>query len=390
MGKEFVRIFIKNQHLPKDTGWTQQLTNDAGTESEDWGLEALKETLNKRLMMSHKGNLTEIMCDEDVPWNYIYDTFTEADIIVVTFDKKGRKIGSVRGFACIKVKHNDKKQPFLYIDLICNAIAARTRAAKHTYPTGTTMLAVIKALADGQFPEAVKAGVPKCDFIKLRALETVITYYSLFGWEFLGKDDNTACSRPRGQTNRITKQILKKLRKIMENPASTEGQRRDALKPFNTHLDNFYKDKDISTKEFKKEQEDMDGWTFSGTREARNYAKRSDGYTMYKCLTGDRSELHNEIEKNRKGDYRLSLRQVGINKTADIELYYGRKLPRPLRPVNTDNTAFSIFRRAEEGEGRRTRKRKYHRKKGTKKKAPRRRRRRTKRRRRRKTHRKKI
>ena len=134
-------------------------------------------------------------------------------------------------------------------------------------------------------------------------------------------------------------------------------------------MDNFYKDKDISTKEFKKEQEDMDGWTFSGTQEARDYAKRSAGYTMYKCLTGNRSELHNEIEKNRKGDYRLSLHQVGINKTADIELYYGRNLPRPLRPVNTDNTAFSIFRHAEEeeAEGRRTRKKKRRRKKGTKK-----------------------
>ena len=51
---EFIRVFIKNQHLPKGTGWTQQLTNDAGKHSEDWGLKVLKETLNKRLIMSHK------------------------------------------------------------------------------------------------------------------------------------------------------------------------------------------------------------------------------------------------------------------------------------------------------------------------------------------------
>ena len=93
---EFIRVFIKNQHLPKGTGWTQQLTNDAGKYSDDWGLQTLKETLNKRLLMSHKGNLTEILCGGDVPWDYIYNTFTEADIIIVAFDKKGKQIGSVR------------------------------------------------------------------------------------------------------------------------------------------------------------------------------------------------------------------------------------------------------------------------------------------------------
>ena len=104
--------------------------------------------------------------------------------------------------------------------------AARTRAAKQTYPSGTTILAVIKAIAEGKFKEAKEAGIPKCDFIKLRALESVITYYSLFGWEFLGKDDNTACMRKRGQSNRINKIVLKNLRKVMENPNSTEGERK--------------------------------------------------------------------------------------------------------------------------------------------------------------------
>ena len=352
--REVVRVFIKNQHLPKDIGWSQQLRSDAGKHSEDWGLEVLKETLNKRLVMPHKGNLTEIMCGEDVEWPYIYDAFTNADIIIVTFDKRGTKLGSARGFACLKIRTNKKGQAFFYIDLICNAPAARTRVAKAkgTYPTGTTMLAVIKALAEGKFKgeEKENAAVPQIHFIKLRALESVITYYSLFGWQFLGKDDNTACSRKKGQSSRISKKILGKLREVMARETSTESERQNALKAFSAYLDSFYKDHEISAKEFREEEDGMYPWTFAGTREARDYSKRADGYTMYKCLTGSRAALHNKLEQNRTGAYRLSLEQVGVHKDADVKIYWGRNLPPDLRPKNTDDQIFKIFKKATEAE----------------------------------------
>ena len=140
---------------------------------------------NEEPTESGSENTIGIYCNSDIPLDYAYDAFKGADVILVSRDRtSGGKLGSYRGFVCIKLGKNargETDKDSIYIDLICNAKASRLAAGrqKKEIASGKLLLNAVKDFAR-------TAGYPK---VALKALETVIPYYYKFGWRFVDSCD---------------------------------------------------------------------------------------------------------------------------------------------------------------------------------------------------------
>ena len=125
----------------------------------------------------------DIFCGGDIPIDYANEAFSNADVIFVSKDiRKDGKLGSVRGFLCLnlgKDAYGAYDPNSVYIDLICNARAARTAASRQGKINASGKVLLFKVI------EWAKAhGYTK---VALKALETVIPYYYKFGWRFITK-----------------------------------------------------------------------------------------------------------------------------------------------------------------------------------------------------------
>ena len=124
---------------------------------------------------SHSGseNTIGIYCNSDIPLDYAYDAFKGADVILISRDRTSDgKLGSYRGFVCLKLGKNargETDKDSVYIDLICNAKSVRVTAKRQgkENASGKLLLNAVKDFAK-------RAGYPK---VALKALETVIPYY---------------------------------------------------------------------------------------------------------------------------------------------------------------------------------------------------------------------
>jgi len=217
--------------------------------------------------------------------------------------------------------------PYLYVDLICNGPLASVRASlDKASPPGTYMLAIAKALATG-----TKVGyitLPRMEAVQLRALETVVGYYPIFGWRFLSKGVYEACRRKKGESKKI-EAARKKLAKAFKKGNLTDDEKRDLLAPFAPWLDDFAAPVP-SIKEQRKAVEDADTTTGKeGTHEAVIESKRGDGYMMVKCLLGNdetkvMAEMCEEGEK-KKGVLRLQKTWEAIQAAGVMVAYYGKR-----------------------------------------------------------------
>ena len=269
-----------------------------------------------------------------IPMDYLATAIMNADILMFQFDvTKSGKRGSLRGFCCMKYKLDQKAEakgisvPYLYVDLICNGPLASVRASlDKTSPPGTYMLAIAKALATG-----TKVGnitLPRMEAVQLRALETVVGYYPIFGWRFLSKGVYEACRRKKGESKKI-EAARKKLAKAFKKGNLTDDEKRDLLAPFAPWLDDFAAPVP-SIKEQRKAVEDADTTTGKeGTHEAVIESKRGDGYMMVKCLLGNdetkvMAEMCEEGEK-KKGVLRLQRTWEAVKASGAMVAYYGKR-----------------------------------------------------------------
>ena len=215
-------------------------------------------------------------CMNMVTEDYTKDALTDADAIVISYDTRGGKITSARGFAALELRPEKGE---VYIDLICNA--ARPKVALRTdaeIPGGSAMLNQIKAFA-------VHKGYK---YIKLKALEHVIPYYHRFGWRFIsgcGAPENPARKAQVRELYNILKTIKLKTDGMMDPTDAQAAALTSALAPFKTYQKSFYSDAGTATaaaaatnaagRAAQDDREEM-----LGTSAQRAETKREAGYTM--------------------------------------------------------------------------------------------------------------
>lgn len=125
----------------------------------------------------------DIFCGGDIPIDYANEAFANADVIFISRDiREDGTLGSLRGFLCLNLGKDayDNKDPnSVYIDLICNARAARAAANRQGKINASGKVLLFEVIK-----WAKKHGFTK---VALKALETVIPYYYKFGWRFITK-----------------------------------------------------------------------------------------------------------------------------------------------------------------------------------------------------------
>jgi hypothetical protein len=317
-----------------DTPWTAQLSEK--------GLKDLKFCIEQS---GFKGDASRVAFQQacwgdmtqggtGIPMDYLATAIMNADILMFQFDvnKSGNR-GSLRGFCCIKYKLDQKAEakgisvPYLYVDLICNGPLASVRASLNkASPPGAYMLAIAKALATGTKVGSIT--IPRMEAVQLRALETVVGYYPIFGWRFLSKGVYEACRRKKGESKKI-EAARKKLAKAFQKGNLTDDEKRDLLAPFAPWLDDFAGPAP-SIKEQGEAVKDADTTTGKeGTHEAVIESKRGDGYMMVKCLLGNdetkvMAEVCEEGEK-KKGVLRLHRTWEAVKTSGTMVAYYGKR-----------------------------------------------------------------
>ena len=272
---------------------------------------------------------------DGIPKDYLATAIMNADVLMFQFDvTKSGKRGSLRGFCCIKYKLDQKAEakgisvPYLYVDLICNGPLASVRASlDKASPPGSYMLAIAKALATG-----TKVGnitLPRMEAVQLRALETVVGYYPIFGWRFLSKGVYEACRRKKGESKKVEAARKRLVKAFKKKGDLTEDEKHKLLAPFAPWLDDFAG----PAPSLKQQRKAVEGAETTmgeeGTHEAVAEGKRGDGYMMVKCLLGNdetkvMAELCEEGEK-KKGVLRLQKTWEAVKASGAMVAYYGKK-----------------------------------------------------------------
>jgi len=239
-------------------------------------------------------------CMNMVTEDYTKDALTDADAIVISYDTRGGKITSARGFAALELRPEKGE---VYIDLICNA--ARPKVALRTdavIPGGSAMLNQIKAFA-------VHKGYK---YIKLKALEHVIPYYYRFGWRFIsgcGAKENSARETQVRELHNILKTIKLKTDGMMDPTDAQAAALTSALAPFKPYQNDFYSvagataaaaaATNAAGRAAQDEREEM-----VKTSEQRAETTREAGYTMIWCVNDPKGTKAREWVPPRRGGSR--------------------------------------------------------------------------------------
>ena len=212
-----------------------------------------------------------IFCNKDIPLNYAYDAFKDADVILVSRDKKKNKLYDVRGFVCIKLGKNARggdDKDSIYIDLICNAAAKRGAVGRtgKEIASGKLLLNEVKKFAS-------EAGYPK---IGLKALETVIPYYYKFGWRFV-----ESCDAPeKDWIKEDVGNLFSALR--ISNEEAKEQKVTEELQKFKRFLPGLSKETALRTIRYSDDDEFEDAID-ANTIRAHVGSLRDNGYPMLFC-----------------------------------------------------------------------------------------------------------
>jgi len=153
------------------------------------------------------------LCSGLISKGFLEDSLEDTTYLILHFFN-----GIIRGFACVQLKNDAKLGNYFYIDLICNTSFHKmiTRSRKDaTYLSGKNMLELIKRLAI----------LKKIRYIKLNALDHVITYYYHLGYRFM---------QP-GLEKEVSDEIVSKLRRALK-----EGYDEDAEKILDTIVRKYY------------------------------------------------------------------------------------------------------------------------------------------------------
>ena len=229
---------------------------------------------NEEPTESGSENTIGIYCNSDIPLDYAYDAFKGADVILVSRDRtSGGKLGSYRGFVCIKLGKNargETDKDSIYIDLICNAKASRLAAGrqKKEIASGKLLLNAVKDFAR-------TAGYPK---VALKALETVIPYYYKFGWRFVDSCDVSE----KDWVKEDVRNLLSALR--ISNDEEKEQKVAEELQKFKRFLPDLSKETALRTIRYSDDDEFEDSMD-ADTLHAHVGSLRENGYPMLFCFS---------------------------------------------------------------------------------------------------------
>ena len=252
---------------------------------------------NEEPTESGSENTIGIYCNSDIPLDYAYDAFKGADVILVSRDRTSDgKLGSYRGFVCIKLGKNARggtDKDSIYIDLICNAKASRRAAGRQgkEIASGKLLLNAVKDFAR-------TAGYPK---VALKALETVIPYYYKFGWRFVESCD----ASEKDWIKDDVRNLLSALRISNEN--EKEQKVAEELQKFKRFLPGLSEETALRTIRYSDDDEFEDSID-SNTLHAHVGSLRENGYPMLFCFSwyeggkksGGRRKRHRTRKKKMK------------------------------------------------------------------------------------------
>jgi hypothetical protein len=122
------------------------------------------------------GVLAGLICYDDVGAGFVKNALNDADYLVLNiFNKK------LIGFACVRYYHEPDGSTYYYIELICNLSPPpyELRSMDEVQDPRLGGNAIISEIER----KAQEAG---CEFVKLKAIEKVISYYARLGYMFPG------------------------------------------------------------------------------------------------------------------------------------------------------------------------------------------------------------
>jgi len=238
-------------------------------------------------------------CQDQIPKEFATEALINADCIVVSKDTVGGGPGSVRGFAALELHRYDdnefdggfshagdatpknRRNPqanfknYIYIDLICSALrpGVNTKAmteGDHEIASGKEMLRLIQKYA-------VQHGFK---YIKLKALEHVISYYYRYGWRFIsmcGAKENSKIPSLVQQLHAAYKVIMKHSSPGNPDPSPEEqAQIRAILAQFQGHLKGLYGETEQKAAKYNDDEGE-------GSHQQHVVGLQDQGYTMLWC-----------------------------------------------------------------------------------------------------------
>lgn len=220
-------------------------------------------------------NTIGIYCNSDIPLDYAYDAFKGADVILVSRDRTSDgKLGSYRGFVCLKLGKNargETDKDSVYIDLICNAKGYRSSAKRQgkENASGKLLLNAVKDFARN-------AGYPK---VALKALETVIPYYYKFGWRFV-----ESCDAAERDWTKDNVSALKKVLFLPDSDSTKEEKVTAELQKFKRYLPGLTEETALRTVMYS-DDDDFDDMVDADTVRAHVANLRESGYPMLFCFS---------------------------------------------------------------------------------------------------------
>ena len=112
----------------------------------------------------------------------------------------------ILGFVCLFYYLDDEGKTYMYIDLICNNNVHHYNLRAKSL-TGTKLLDEVKKIAESL----------ECSYIKLSAIEPVITYYWKLGYRFSVGDDIKAGTRVKNLLNAQKANVEEEAKKAYED-----------------------------------------------------------------------------------------------------------------------------------------------------------------------------
>ena len=180
----------------------QFLDSNEDTALQFWGY------LSSPTAQGTSGVLAGLICYDDVGADFVRNALNDADYLVLNIYE-----GNLIGFACVRYYQDSPSEPtYYYIELICNRSAAPydLRSLDNVQDRRLGARAMIDIIEE----KAREAG---CKYVKLKAIEKVISYYVNLGYIFPGVTSE----------RRITeaKDLISKLRVAQQNEDSEETDR---------------------------------------------------------------------------------------------------------------------------------------------------------------------
>jgi len=127
--------------------------------------------------MGKTGIVAGLICYDDVGSDFVKDALNDATFIVVNIYQR-----NLIGFACVRYYQDSPSEPtYYYIELICNYKPApyELRSLQDLEDQRLGANAMITEIEN-------KARIAGCEYVKLKAIEKVISYYARLGYMFPG------------------------------------------------------------------------------------------------------------------------------------------------------------------------------------------------------------